>query len=90
VTNEENPELLQFPCQFPIKAMGRHDDQFAALVTDIVSKHTGPLESHQVHVNGSKTGRFLSVTVTIEAQSKAQLDAIYMDLSGNKAVLMAL
>ncbi|GAB4183849.1 MAG: DUF493 domain-containing protein [Wenzhouxiangellaceae bacterium] len=87
---EETTELLTFPCQFPIKAMGRHDGEFAALITAIVSRHSGPVADHQVQVNASNGGRFLAVTVTIEAESRAQLDAIYMDLTAHEAVLMAL
>ena len=84
------PAVLQFPCRFPIKAMGRHDDSFADLITGIVSRHAGPVEAHNVQVNASNNGRYLAVTVTIEAQSKAQLDAIYMELTAHEAVIMAL
>lgn len=88
--DENSESLLQFPCRFPIKAMGRHDEQFTATVTAIVSRHAGPLPEASVHVNQSNNGRFLAVTVTIEAQSRSQLDAIYMDLTAHEAVLMAL
>lgn len=83
-------ELLQFPCQFPIKAMGRHDQSFTAIVIEIVQRHAGPVKDEMVHTANSKAGRYLSVTVTITAESKAQLDAIYMDLTAHQDVLVAL
>ena len=88
--SDHSEELLKFPCQFPIKAMGRHDDDFVGIVTGIVQRHAGPLTANQVQTNNSKAGKYLSVTVTITAESKSQLDAIYLDLTAHEAVLVAL
>jgi putative lipoic acid-binding regulatory protein len=38
----------------------------------------------------SKNGNFISVTATINATSKPQLDDIYRELTAHPAVLMAL
>ncbi len=35
--------LLEFPCAFPIKIMGRESTDFRALARELVEKHTGPL-----------------------------------------------
>lgn len=86
----DEPELLEFPCRFPIKAMGRSSDDFEALVRGIVLAHAELYAGHDVTVNKSGEGNFLSVTVTIEAQSREQLDAIYMELTACEQVLMAL
>jgi putative lipoic acid-binding regulatory protein len=43
-----------------------------------------------VTTNSSSSGKYLSVTVTIEARSKAQLDRIYQDLTDCEQVLVAL
>lgn len=88
--SDQPEELIQFPCHFPIKAMGRHDAAFTGLITTIVSRHAGPVAPEQVHTNTSAGGRYIAVTVTIQAQSKAQLDAIYLELTAHKAVIMAL
>ena len=82
--------LLEFPCKFPVKAMGRDEDGFEALITDIVLSHAGMYVGESVTTNPSSTGKYLSVTVTIEALSKAQLDRIYQDLTDCEQVLMAL
>lgn len=88
--SEDNTEIMSFPCRFPIKAMGRRDEGFTGIVRQIVDRHAGPLNDDHIQVNKSRNGRFLAVTVTIEAQSKAQLDAIYLELTAREEVLMAL
>jgi uncharacterized protein len=82
--------LLTFPCQFPIKVMGKSNLEFDLLVIEIVRRHVPDLQEQAVTTRSSKDANYLAVTVTIQATSKAQLDAIYHDLSGHPQVLMAL
>jgi len=86
----KNEEILDFPCQFPIKAMGKADSDFDALVVEIIRKHTPNLSDFAVKKRLSSSGRFVSVTVTIEAYNKEQLDKIYMELTANEKILVAL
>ena len=86
----EQETLLEFPCKFPVKAMGRGEGGFEALITDIVLSHAEMYVGESVTTNLSSTGKYLSVTVTIEALSKAQLDLIYQDLTDCEQVVMAL
>lgn len=88
MTDDES--LLEFPCEFPIKAMGRSESDFDALVVEIVRKHCPDLLEGAVKSRLSKEGKYVSVTVTIQAQSRVQLDRIYMDLSAHEKILMAL
>ena len=82
--------LLEFPCKFPIKAMGRDEDDFEALITGIVLSHAEVYAGESVTTNVSSTGKYLSVTVPVEALSKAQLDRIYQELTDCERVVMAL
>jgi putative lipoic acid-binding regulatory protein len=82
--------LLEFPCQFPIKAMGKSDIEFELLVIEIVRRHIPDLHEPKMTSRPSKDGNYLAVTVLILATSKQQLDAIYQDLSDHPNVLMAL
>ncbi len=82
--------LLEFPCKFPVKVIGHAVDGFEALVTGIVLAHAEQYEGVGVTTNTSGAGRYLAVTVTIEATSKDQLDRIYQDLSDCEQVRMAL
>lgn len=86
----EQESLLEFPCQFPIKAMGKYSEHFDALVVEIVRRHAPDIREGAVSSRPSKAGSYLAVTVTIEAQSRAQLDAIYQALTDHPDVLMAL
>ncbi len=82
--------LLEFPCEFPIKAMGKDTAEFHLLVRALVEAHTGPLPDEAIKRALSRNGRFVSITITVDAQSQTQLDDIYRSLSGHDDVLMAL
>ena len=86
----EEETLFEFPCQFPIKAMGKNSPDFDSIVVAIVRKHVDDLTEGAVKTRESKEGKFCSVTVTITADSKKQLDAIYQSLTDCPDVLMAL
>ncbi len=81
--------LLEFPCQFPIKAMGKTGLELDLLVVEIVRRHAS-INEGAVTTRPSKDGNYIAVTVIIEASSKQQLDAIYQDLSDHPHILMAL
>lgn len=83
-------QTLQFPCAIAIKAMGRADPGFDALVVEIVRRHVADLNEGAVRVRASGQGRYLAVTVTVQAQSRDQMDAIYRDLTAHEQVLVAL
>lgn len=87
---EPEPELLSFPCNFPVKAMGKATDDFDSLVMEIIRKHAPDINPDAVKVRSSHGGNFISVTVVVRAKSKAQLDKIYMDLTAHERILMAL
>ena len=83
-------KLLKFPCDFPIKVMGRDSKDFEAEVLAIFRKHLGDLDASQVNTRPSSSGNFLSVTVTFRADSQEQLDALYRDLTAHDQVLFCL
>jgi len=82
--------LFEFPCQFPIKAMGKADIELDLIVVEIVRRHAPNMTEGSVSSRPSKDGNFMAITVIIEASSKKQLDAIYQDLTDHPHVLMAL
>ena len=89
-TMNDDETLLQFPCKFPIKAMGLNSHDFDTRVVEIVRRHSPDIPEGAVNSRISKSAKYISVTVTITAQSKAQVDAIYLDLTEAKEVVMAL
>ena len=93
IMSESDPKaesLLTFPCVFPIKVMGRREDGYAQTVTDIVLRHAPDFHPQTVEMRASKNGRYLSLTVTINARSREQLDALYSELSKHPMVMMVL
>jgi putative lipoic acid-binding regulatory protein len=82
--------VMEFPSEFPIKVMGRHDANLRALTQAIIERHAGPLAESSVRTRTSADGNFLALTYVVRAQSREQLDTIYRELTACKAVLMAL
>jgi hypothetical protein len=87
---DETQTLLEFPCDFCVKAMGHAADDFDALVASIVREHVPELGETAVKTRPSKGGKYLAVSVSFTATSRAQLDGIYMALSAHERVVMAL
>lgn len=87
---DDTESLLEFPCDFPIKAMGLAVEGFERQVTELVRRHAPDLDAGAVRTRPSQGGKYLAVTVTVRATSRAQLDAIYQDLTACETVLMAL
>lgn len=86
MTTQETETLIEFPCDFPIKAMGETRADLDALVVEIVRRHVEDIPEGAVSTRASSGGKFTSVTVTIRATSKAQLDAIYQELSSHEYI----
>jgi hypothetical protein len=83
------PALI-YPCTFPLKVIGRKADDFEALVVAIVRKHVPGLGEAAVTARLSAQGNYQAVTVTFVAESRLQLDALYLELSQCDRVLMTL
>lgn len=92
MSDENSPKetLLEFPCRFSIKAMGLATPEFDATVVEIVRRHAPDLGEGAVQTRPSNGGKYLAVTVTIEARSREQLDAIYQELTAHEQILMSL
>ena len=82
--------LLAFPTEFPIKIMGRREADFAQGVMEIVLRHCPDFDPKTIEMRPSSKGKYLGLTVTIQAKSRGQLDALYRDLCGHPAVVMVL
>jgi putative lipoic acid-binding regulatory protein len=82
--------LLTFPCEFPIKVMGRASENFEADVIAIVRKHAPDLTETAISNRPSGNGNYIAITLTVNATSKEQLDNIYLELNGHESVVMML
>lgn len=86
----EQQTLLEFPCDFPIKAFGHDTGDFGLLVVELVRPHAPEVTADDLVTRSSRGGRYLAVTITVRAVSREQLDNIYYALTGHERVLVAL
>ncbi|QRM18551.1 DUF493 family protein [Dechloromonas sp. TW-R-39-2] len=82
--------LLEFPCDFPLKIMGKAEETLTQVVVEIVTRHAPDFDSATMEMRASSGGNYLSLTCTVIATSKPQLDALYTDLSGHPLIKVVL
>ncbi len=81
---------LEFPCDYPVKAMVRAGDGVRDQVLEAIGKHASLSDAEAVRVRPSRNGRFESLTVTVQAESRQQLEQVYGELRGLDVVVMML
>ena len=82
--------LIEYPCDFPIKAMGLSSDNIEAIFTDIVRRHLPHQQTFDIKSKVSKKGNYISITIVLQAQNREQLDGVYRELSAHDKILMTL
>jgi len=86
----EQETLLEFPCEFPLKIMGEAQEGFAEAVAEAVRRHAPDFDATSIETRTSSGGKYISLTCTITATSKAQLDDIYRELTAHPWVKVVL
>jgi putative lipoic acid-binding regulatory protein len=87
---ETPPSLIEFPCDFTIKAMGKSSASFVDLVLGIIRQHFPEFSEQQLQKRFSQYTNYISLTFTIHAQNQEQLDNLYRQLSGTPEVLVVI
>ncbi len=82
--------LIEFPCEFPLKIFGKQHAGFAQAVLEVVNKHDPGFVAADMEMRASKNARYISLTCTIKATSREQLDALYQELCDHPLVTMVL
>ena len=82
--------LIEYPTAFPLKVLGRRGPRLAQSIVDIVRRHAPDFDPESVELRASKKNSYLSVTCTIQATSREQLDALYRELCDHPSVVMVL
>ncbi len=81
---------IAYPLDFPIKIMGRREPGLVRTIVEIVRKHAPDVDESTIELRTSKRNSYLSVTCTIVATSREQLDALYQELGDHPSVVMVL
>lgn len=87
---DERESLFDFPCAFPLKIMGLANTALAQEVLVVVRRHAPDFDGATMAMRASTGGKYVSLTCTINATSKAQLDTLYRELSGHPLVKIVL
>ena len=86
----QDPPLIEYPCEFPIKIMGHTRAGFAQAMLEVISRHAPDFDGATMAMKSSKHGKYLSITCVVNATSRAQLDALYRELCDHPLVVMVL
>jgi putative lipoic acid-binding regulatory protein len=81
---------FSYPCDFPIKILGRMEAGFAQAALEIVRRHAPDFDGRTMEMRASRRGRYLSLTCVIRARSREQLDGLYRELCDHPMVVMVL
>lgn len=82
--------LIEYPCDFPLKILGKTQGGFAQAVLEVVTRHAPDFDGATLQMKASSGGNYLSVTCVIRATSREQLDALYRELCDHPQVVMVL
>ena len=82
--------IIEFPCDFPIKVIGRSSTKLSELVLSIIRQHISDFLAESMCTKKSGRGKYTSVTITVRVSNKNILDAIYKDLSSKPEIIMVL
>lgn len=86
----QTDSLIEYPCAFPLKIMGASDSALADAVLAIVQRHDPDFEGARMEMRASRNGKYVSLTCTITAISRNQLDTLYLELSRHPLVKVVL
>jgi len=87
---ESSEGPIQYPTDFPIKILGLNEAGFETAVTEVLRRHAPDLDLTGIEVRESRAGKYLSITATVNAKSREQLDDLYRALTSHPMVKVVL
>ncbi|MAM71085.1 MAG: hypothetical protein CMP91_08095 [Gammaproteobacteria bacterium] len=87
---DEDSIKIEFPCDYPIKVMGKNEDDYKEVVLDIIRRHAPDLREENISFRASRNKNYLAVNVTIYATGVKQLQELFDDLKASGRVSMVL
>jgi len=82
--------LIEYPCDFPVKVIGQHHPEFVETMVRLAQGFDPEFGAHKVELRTSKTEKYMGITLIVRATSRAQLDDLYLALTGHPMVKVAL
>lgn len=87
---QDKPSLIEFPCEFPIKVMGKNVPEFSQVICDLLLSMNPGFDVAGVEMRPSSKGNYISLTCSVYVSNQDELDAIYRALSGHELVSVVL
>jgi uncharacterized protein len=87
---DNTESLIEYPSDFPIKIMGPMQDAFAETIVEVVMRYDPTFDAGKLEMRPSSKGNYLSLTATVRATSREQLDNLYRELSSHPMVKVVL
>ena len=82
--------LMEFPCDFPIKIVGKHHETFLLEIITLARRHFPNIDDSTIRTEASQKGTYTSITLTVYAEDQATLDKLYQDLTQHPDIKMVL
>ncbi len=86
----DNKSLIQFPCDFPIKIIGKKTELFATEINQITRKHFPNTSDEAIIYQESQYGNYVSLTITVFVHDQQSLDGLYQELTKHPDIKMVL
>ena len=86
----DNQSLMEFPCNFPIKVIGKKTANFAKEITEITCRHFPNTADEDIRFQDSQQGNYIALTITVYAENQPTLDALYLELTKHPDIKMVL
>lgn len=90
IPGSEKQSLIEFPCDFPIKVMGKNVPEFSQVICDLLLSLSPGFDAAGVDMRPSSKGNYLSLTCKVPVNNQDELDNIYRALSGHELVSVVL
>ncbi len=87
---EQEPPKIEFPCDYPVKVLGRDTPEFEPTVLQIFEQHAPGFDHNRISRRASRAGTFNALTVYITATGEPQLEALHSDLMATGLVQMVI
>ncbi len=84
------PPKIEFPCDYPVKVLGRSVPEFEATIVEVIERHSPGFPRDSIRLRPSREGTFVSLSVQITATGKPQLEALHQDLLATGLVQMVI
>jgi len=81
---------IEFPCDYPIKVVGKAGAELHTLVLEVMEIHTEGFDQTRITIRDSRNRNFQAITATITATGEPQLQAIFADLKVSPLVKIVL